>query len=294
MTGISRRQALAAVSVGAVMALLAGCSPAPATTAPATATPPATLPAGPFPSEIPPGVSNFAPEGTSVIFLVRHGRTDANDQNLVQGWSNTPLNAQGQAQAAAAAVALKDIRFSSVLTSDLPRARQTTDAILAANAYPLAATDASELREQNYGGFDGYRDVDFFTTLIQAMGYPFDPAKSTDPANIWSNPDAVAWYNATTVEQRTDAIAEADPQGQAENWALYSVRMQAAAALISLAAAETGNSLVVSHGGTIASLLEFMDPARYDPSVDLPNGSVSVVYVTDGVFEIQAIGIPTS
>lgn len=289
MAGISRRRALTAAAAGAVIAILAGCAPAPATPAPQ-----APSPAEPFPSEIPAGVSNFAPEGTSVIFLVRHGRTDANDQNLVQGWSDTPLNAQGQAQAAAAAEALKDIQFSSVLTSDLPRARQTTGAILAANAYPIEATDAVELREQNYGGFDGYRDVDFFAALIQAMGYPFDPEKSTDPTDIWSNPDAVAWYNATTLEERTDAIALADPQGEAENWALYSVRMQAAAALISLAAAEPGNSLVVSHGGTIASLLELMDPARYDPSVELPNGSVSVVYVTDGVFEIQAIGIPTS
>lgn len=287
MAGSSRRRALTAAAAGAALAILAGC-------APAAPTPQAASPAGSFPSEIPAGVSNFAPEGTSVIFLVRHGRTDANDQNLVQGWSDTSLNAQGQAQAAAAAEALKDIWFSSVLTSDLPRAQQTTEAILAANAHPVGATDAEELREQNYGGFDGYRDVDFFATLIQAMGYPFDPAKSTDPTDIWSNPDAVAWYNATTLQQRTDAIAQADPQGQAEDWARYSERMQAAAALISRAAAEPGNSLVVSHGGTIASLLELMDPAHYDPYAELPNGSVSVVYATDGRFEIQAIGIPTS
>lgn len=286
MTAIGRRTALVA---GAALVVLAGC--APAATTPSG---PTLSPSEPFPSEIPTGVANFAPEGTSVIFLVRHGRTDANDQNLVQGWSDTPLNAQGQAQAAATAEALKDIRFASVLTSDLPRARQTTDAILAANVYPTGALDAEELREQNYGGFDGYREVDFFSTLIQAMGYPFDAAKSTDPANIWSNPDAVAWFNATTEEQRTDAIAAADPLGEAENWALHSVRMQAAAALISLAATEVGNTLVVSHGGTIASLLELMDPEHYDPYADLPNGSVSVVYVTNGVYRIQAIGIPTS
>ena len=98
MAGISRRRALTAAVAGAAIAILAGCAPAPATPAPQA---PST--AEPFPSEIPAGVSNFAPEGTSVIFLVRHGRTDANDQNLVQGWSDTPLNAQGQAQAAAAA-----------------------------------------------------------------------------------------------------------------------------------------------------------------------------------------------
>ena len=290
MTGISRRR-LAAAAAGAALALLAGCAQAATPSTPAS-----PAPSG-FPSEILKGggASGYAPAGTSVIFLVRHGRTDANDQNLVQGWTQTPLNAAGQAQAAATAEALKEVRFSSVLTSDLPRAVQTTDTILAANVQPVAAQAFEELREQNYGGFDGMLDADFFATVIQAMGFPFDPAKTTDPGNFWSNSDAIDWYSKTTAEQRTDGIAAADPTGQAENWATYSVRMQAAAALIEVAAgAEEGNTLVVSHGGPIAAMLQLMDRERFDPNADVANGSVSVVYYANGKFEIQAIGIPTS
>ena len=120
-------------------------------------------------------------------------------------------------------------------------------------------------------------DADFFATVIQAMGFPFDPAKTTDPGNFWSNSDASDWYSKTTAVQRTDGIAAADPTGQAENWATYSVRMQAAAALIEVAAgAEEGNTLVVSHGGPIAAMLQLMDRERFDPNADVANGSVSL------------------
>lgn len=286
MIAISRRTALGTLAAGAALAVLAGCAPA-ASVAPSAAEP--------FPTAVPTGQSRFAPDGTSVIFLVRHGRTVFNDKNLVQGWSDAPLTAQGEAQASAAGVALKDVSFSAVLTSDLGRARQTTQAILAENTDAIGATELSQLREQNYGGFEGDVDRDFWPKVIAAMGYPFDAAKTTDPANIWSNPDAVAWYNATTEADRTDAIAKADPQRKAENWAAYSGRMQDAVDQIAqTVTAHPGNILVVSHGGTIAKLLELMDPSGYDPSADLPNGSVSVVYVADGRFAIQQIGIPTS
>ncbi len=33
------------------------------------------------------------------IYLVRHGQTDDNIKNLMQGWKDTPLNDQGRLQA---------------------------------------------------------------------------------------------------------------------------------------------------------------------------------------------------
>lgn len=268
------------VAGSAVLAMFAGCAPA--------TTP---VEAGPLPTD----AAHFAPDGTSVVFLVRHGRTVFNDKNLVQGWSDAPLTPEGEAQASAAGVALKEVEFSAVLTSDLGRARQTTDAILSENIHAIGPREVAELREENYGGFEGDVDVDFWVTIMESMGYRFDTAKSADPGDFWSNPDAVAWYGATTDAERTDAIAKADPLGRAEDWAAYSGRMRDAVAQISRTVGDhPGNILVVSHGGTIAALLELMDPANYDPSQDLPNGSVSVVYVTDGAFVIQQIGVPTS
>ncbi len=282
MAGSNGRAARWVLVAVAAAVSLAGC--APASQAPSA-----------FPTAIPTGVSQYAPEGTSVVFLVRHGRTVFNDKNLVQGWSDAPLTAQGQAQASAAGVALKDVGFSAVLTSDLGRARQTTTAILAENLAATGATELPELREQNYGGFEGDRDIGFWVTVMESMGYPFDPSRSSDPDDFWSNPDAVAWYTGTREDERTDAIATADPLGQAEDWASYSSRMQEALARITQAAAERpGNVLVVSHGGTISTLLALMDPQDYDPAADLPNGSVSVVYFADGRYTIQQIGIPTS
>lgn len=278
---------LGMVAAGATLVVLAGCAPAVAPVTPSTAQP--------FPTVVPTGVSQFAPDGTSVIFLVRHGRTVFNDKNLVQGWSDAPLTARGREQASAAGVALKDVGFSAVLTSDLGRARQTTDAILAENVNAIGATALPELREQNFGGFEGDRELDFWVAVMESTGHRFDPGRSADPDDFWSNPDAVAWYSATSEDELTDAIAKADPLGQAEDWAAYSSRMQGALAQITQAAqGRVGNVLVVTHGGTIAKLLALMDPANHDPAADLPNGSVSVVYFTDGRYTIQQVGIPTS
>ncbi|MCW5952073.1 MAG: histidine phosphatase family protein [Propionibacteriaceae bacterium] len=284
MAGVGRRTALRMLAAGAALAMLTGCVPS---------SPP--VEAGPFPTAVPTGVSQFAPDGTSVIFLVRHGRTVFNEKNLVQGWSDAPLTAQGQSQASAAGAALKDVGFSAVLTSDLGRARQTTDAILAENVNAVGATELPELREQNYGGFEGDRDLDFWVTVMESTGHPFDPSRSADPGDFWSNPDAVAWYGDTGEDELADAIAKADPLGQAEDWAAYSGRMRAALTQLTQAAGNRpGNVLVVTHGGTIAKLLALMDPANYDPASDLPNGSVSVVYFADGRYTIQQVGIPTS
>jgi broad specificity phosphatase PhoE len=63
------------------------------------------------------------------IYFVRHGETDWNVQGLIQGWTDTPLNEKGHAQARAVARALSAIPGFSpdfhFVVSPLLRARQT-------------------------------------------------------------------------------------------------------------------------------------------------------------------------
>lgn len=61
------------------------------------------------------------------LYILRHGRTDWNDEGLLQGWTDNPLNDLGRGQAQAVALQLKDIDFTICYTSPLLRARQTAE-----------------------------------------------------------------------------------------------------------------------------------------------------------------------
>lgn len=59
------------------------------------------------------------------IFLIRHGQTDINKQNRLQGRHGLPLNEVGKQQALAAKEKLKNIKFDYVFSSPQTRAVQT-------------------------------------------------------------------------------------------------------------------------------------------------------------------------
>lgn len=59
------------------------------------------------------------------IYLLRHGRSTANEARLVCGASDYPLSEQGLLQAAEICQRLKDIPFTRIYSSPLSRATQT-------------------------------------------------------------------------------------------------------------------------------------------------------------------------
>lgn len=64
------------------------------------------------------------------IYTIRHGETDWNKLNRVQGATDNPLNEKGLQQAEETGENLKDIPFTKVYSSPLIRARQTTEGVL--------------------------------------------------------------------------------------------------------------------------------------------------------------------
>ncbi len=65
-----------------------------------------------------------------MILLVRHGQTDWNvEPALCQGWAGVPLNDVGRAQARELGRALRGRGIELVVTSHLPRARQTAELV---------------------------------------------------------------------------------------------------------------------------------------------------------------------
>lgn len=87
------------------------------------------------------------------ICLVRHGETEWNAQQRIQGNLDIPLNANGMAQADAAARGLVGAGIESIYSSDLARARQTAEAAAQHIGCPLLF--CQQLRERRFGVFEG-------------------------------------------------------------------------------------------------------------------------------------------
>ncbi len=90
-----------------------------------------------------------------MIYFVRHGQTDDNaNGNLLTGWSATPLNSKGIAQAKETALKLKDVKFDICFCSPLRRTKQTLDEILKYHK-DLKVVYDDRLKERDYGEITG-------------------------------------------------------------------------------------------------------------------------------------------
>ena len=86
------------------------------------------------------------------LLLIRHGETALNVSRVLQP-AATPLSERGLAQAQALAQRLKSASIGAILSSDLPRALQTAQAIAAACSVPIATSPL--LQERNFGDLRG-------------------------------------------------------------------------------------------------------------------------------------------
>ena len=98
------------------------------------------------------------------ILLVRHGETDWNVENRIQGNTDIPLNEKGRAQARQLASRLADMLeqepVHAVYASDLQRACQTAQAL--AEVFGLPVRTDIQLRERHFGQFEGctFREIE--------------------------------------------------------------------------------------------------------------------------------------
>lgn len=86
-------------------------------------------------------------------YLVRHGETDWNLTERIQGQVDTPLNATGRRQVSHLARRLEDIPVDAIYSSDLARTHETAQRIAAGRDIEIA-TDP-DLREFSFGEWEG-------------------------------------------------------------------------------------------------------------------------------------------
>ena len=208
------------------------------------------------------------------LYLVRHGKTMFNTIGRAQGWSDTPLTAEGERGIHELGIGLREsgLKFERAYSSDSGRTIQTMGIILE----ELGLTGQipyrmdKRIREWCFGSFDGAYDGDLFMGIIPRI-FNVDHVHSLAYAEL------------------AEGLVEVDTAGWAEGWEKLSGRIWEGFEAIAkeMEANGGGNALVVSHGmtiGTIVYLINGMHPHGLD------NGSVTILEYEDGQFSVKIVG----
>jgi len=101
------------------------------------------------------------------LILVRHGQTDWNKKNLIQGHADIPLNEIGIEQAKQTAKNFNPGEFVVIFSSPLIRAKQTASIIAEAIGYEGQIHENDALIERNFGCADGKLIKEYFPSVLR-------------------------------------------------------------------------------------------------------------------------------
>lgn len=126
-----------------------------------------------------------------MIFLIRHGETESDEEKWFIGWSDVPLSENGIEQARAWQKAFADTKFESIYCSDLSRARCTAEIIYGKRMMPICEIPA--MREINLGELENL-SMGMFASNFRKNGkiagtIYFRSIKNTD-IDRWANKHA--------------------------------------------------------------------------------------------------------
>jgi probable phosphoglycerate mutase len=88
---------------------------------------------------------------------MRHGKTDWNAQNKLQGRTDIPLNDEGRRMAEEAGKRYADIHFDVCYCSPLVRAKETAEIVLKGRRIPIITDE--RLIEMSFGIYEGIDNI---------------------------------------------------------------------------------------------------------------------------------------
>lgn len=123
---------------------------------------------------------------TRSFYFLRHGETDWNLEQRLQGSTDIPLNATGRKQASNIIEILKKHPLDRIITSSLSRAHETAMIVNKVLRKPLTVDE--DLKERNFGIMEGrtHAEVQDFRQImklddlpLEENGYPCAPQAET-------------------------------------------------------------------------------------------------------------------
>ena len=143
------------------------------------------------------------------LYFVRHGKTEWNLEGRLQGAKgDSPLLKESVEQVRELGHYLSDTHFDLVFSSDLPRAKKTTELIMESQKPKAKVTYTKALREWQLGKLEGQK-----ISLVQAI-YPkeMDAFRHMISSTSLSNVGMIhlIWMNKTrSAKSSTDFIRQA-------------------------------------------------------------------------------------
>lgn len=177
------------------------------------------------------------------LYLIRHGQTDWNVAGKIQGKTDIPLNETGKRQAACLARGMEKRPVVQIYSSSLKRALETAQII--GDSQKVNVNPMKELEEVGFGKWEGRTNEEIKRQFPREF-------------QIW-------W---------DDPLALAPPGGETREQIRTRCR-QAAKIILSQA---TGDLAVVSHGATLAYLIEyFMRDHPMREGIIVGNSSITTI-----------------
>ncbi|MFD1428440.1 putative phosphoglycerate mutase/uncharacterized phosphatase [Kroppenstedtia sanguinis] len=190
----------------------------------------------------------------TTIYLIRHGETQWNRERRIQGHRDIPLSEVGLEQARRLGKHLRGIHFHGVYASDLQRAVQTAEQVAAGRN--MSVHTLPSLRERHLGEWEGLS----FESLKER--YPVDWQR------VWNQGGE---YGVESTE---------------------SIRVRVRKALDEICREHPGERVaVVSHGGSINTMLESISDGRYGPGrTQIRNTAVSIlIYHPESGWRVERV-----
>ena len=209
------------------------------------------------------------------IFLMRHCETILNKAGRTQGWCDGILTKEGIEVAVNVGFGLRDIKFKSVYSSDLGRARKTAQIVIKENkaSKDLKLQEREGLREVYFGKYEGEIDKMMFNDILNYL-------------NVTSIEEAEKKYEFQRAYCDTCAALDETKEAEDYNTAITRV-MNELKQICKENSQEGGNILVVAHGGIIRLIIDYLDKSFNIRNID--NSSISMISYRDGEFKVESV-----
>ena len=102
-----------------------------------------------------------------MLYIVRHGQTDWNLADRVQGQYDISLNDTGRAQAHQVAEKIEPFNIKHIISSDLMRARETAQII--GDKLHITVDYDARLREYDFGKLTGWKRTEIDPSMVQVF-----------------------------------------------------------------------------------------------------------------------------
>ncbi|MDO4790267.1 MAG: histidine phosphatase family protein [Porphyromonas sp.] len=103
------------------------------------------------------------------LYIIRHGETLENAQNICQGQLDGTLSPKGIEEAKAVGKRIAEIPFSAIYTSDLGRAHHTAELIYSYHRGSASFYSDQRLRERYFGSFQGQPFPEDLATFVPPL-----------------------------------------------------------------------------------------------------------------------------